>query len=56
MLGAMDAAEDRVAVLHAMSNNAVAAIGAHWRERLDRAFDESKVMVRPPILTSKLLS
>ena len=38
MLGAMDAAEDRVAVLHAMSDDAVAAIGAHWRERLDRAF------------------
>ena len=33
MLGAMDAAEDGVAVLHAVTNDAAAAMRAHRRER-----------------------
>ncbi len=39
MLGAMDAAEDGVAVLDAVPNNAAAAMSTGWRERLDRAFE-----------------
>jgi len=37
MLGAMDAAEDGVGVLHAMADDAAVAMRADGRERLDRA-------------------
>jgi hypothetical protein len=37
MLGAMDATEDRVAVLHAMPDNPYPAMWADRRERLDCA-------------------
>jgi len=37
MLGAMDAAEDGVGVLHAMADDPAAAMRADWRERGDGA-------------------
>ena len=39
MLGAMDAAIDRVAMLHAMADDAAAAMRADRRERRDGAFE-----------------
>ena len=39
MLGAMDAAEDGVGVLHAMADDAAAAMRADRRERGDGAFE-----------------
>jgi hypothetical protein len=39
MLGAMDTAENGVAVLHAMADDTAATVRADWRQRLDRAFE-----------------
>ena len=39
MLGAMDAAEDCIAVLHAVPDDAASAMRAHRRERLDGALE-----------------
>ena len=39
MLGAMHAAEDRVAMLHAVADDAHAAMGADRRERGNGAFE-----------------
>ena len=48
----MHAAEDGAVLLDTVPDDAVAAMRASWRERLNRAL----IMVRPAIVTSKLLS
>jgi hypothetical protein len=56
LLGAMHAAKDCAVMLDAVPDDAAAAMRAGRRERLNRTFEESKIIVLPAIVTSKLLS
>ena len=54
MLGAMDAAIDGVAMLHAMAEMRQPQCGQTGASAAMAHSNESKVSVRPPIVTSKL--
>ena len=52
----MHATEDDVVLLDTMSDNAIAAMWAGWRKRLNRTLKRVKRHGVAPIVTSKLLS
>ena len=56
MLGAVDAAIDGVAMLHAVADDAQPQCGQTGASAAMAHSNESKVSVRPPFVTSKLSS